>query len=453
MLGQEKALKILDDVLEKSGADQTEALIMGHDHCLTRYANSQIHQNMAEENATLFVKAVLGKKIGVSVVNNFHPKKIESAVQNACLAAKNADEIEDFPGLAKKKPIPGVSIYVPRTAEIVAEEKALIVQDMITRTHGESMMLNGAFYTGAAEMAVANTNGIRTYARGTLSNITALTSSKETSGYASGSARDVDQLDYAKLVEEALESARAYEKTVTLEPGKYPVILEEYAVADLLMYLGYMGLNAESVENERSFIIPHKGKKVFKKDIFLYEDAMDPDTFMMPFDFEGVPKKRVDFIKQGVVTGDYVHNTYTAARAGVESTGHGLPPGSGLNRAYPFHLFLNAGDKTDQQMLSMMDRGLLIKRFHYLTSVHDLKTVVSGMTRDGVFLVEKGRITARVSNMRFTQSIIEALKHVKAMSATRKPIWFREYSLDTPVTAVVPRLFIEEFNFTGQTEF
>lgn len=453
MIGKEQALNMIEYALGKSPADQTEILMMGHDHFLTRYANSQIHQNTAEENSTFFIKAVLGKKIGISTINQATPKALETAVESACKAAKNQKEVNDYPGLPQKAPIVDFNAFCPRTAEINAEEKALIVQDMIVRTHGDRMALNGAFYTGSYEVAAGNTNGILAYHKGTLTDISALTSSNNTTGYASASARDVDTIDYTRLIEESLESAKAYDKTITLEPGKYPVVLEEYAVADMLIYLSYMGLSAESVENENSFLIPHRGEKLFSESISLFDDALNPLAFGTPFDYEGVPKSRLDFIKKGTITGNCSHNHYSAFKAGTKTTGHALPPDAGLSTAYPFHLIMEAGDAQNQDLLDAMGTGILIKRFHYLTSVHDLKTILSGMTRDGVFWVEKGKITARISDMRFTQSIIEALKNVEALSSKRKSIWFRDFSVDFPITAVVPRLFIKEFNFTGQTEF
>ena len=453
MLGKEKSLEILEKALKLSKADETEVLLMGHNHCLSRYANSQIHQNVAEVNTTLHIKAVVGSKIGVTSINSFDPESISIAVNTAHRIALTQKDIENYSGLPDAVEIPEIQAYFPRTAEINAEEKALIIQDMIVRTHGDKMTLNGAFYTGASEVAVANSNGLSAYHIGTKSNIVALTSGKDVSGYASMSSRNVDDIDYTRLVEESLASAKKYNGVRNLEPGKYPVILEEYAVAEMLIYLSDMALTADSVENEHSFVVPEKGKKLFGEHINLFDDAMNPATFMMACDYEGVPKKRLDFIRGGVVTGNYTHNNFTAGKEGVKSTGHALPPGSGISRSYPFQMFMDTGKHSYNDMLKEMGTGVLVKRFHYLTAVHPLKTIISGMTRDGVFWVENGEITGRLNNMRFTQSIIEALKNVKALSNTRKLIWFRDFTLNFPLCMMVPRLYIEDFNFTGQTEF
>lgn len=453
MLGQERAFKIMEDALTRCEADQMELVLLGHDHFLSRYANSQIHQNVAEEDATLYIKAVIGKRIGVSTLNQFHPKTIARAVQLACESARRQREIEDFPGLASGGEYRDVQSYFQRTAEINPEEKALVIRDMIERAHGDRVSLSGAFYTGEDETAIMNTNGVKAYTCGTKSNLAVIASAKDTSGYAAVSSRDVDEIDHVRLVEEALESAKKIGEMKELEPGEYPVILDEYAVSEMLLYLSYISMSTESAEDGESFIPLNKGKQLFGEDISIYDDAYSPETLRTPFDYEGTPKRRVDFIKQGVVTGELTCNNYEAKRLGIKSTGHALPPLSGLSSTIPFNLIMEGGKYSEEELMEKMGTGILVKRFHYLTFVHPLNTLISGMTRDGVFWVENGKIVSSVQNMRFTQSIIEALKNVKGMTKSRKLIWFRENSMTFPFSSVVPRLYIDKFNFTGKTEF
>jgi predicted Zn-dependent protease len=313
--------------------------------------------------------------------------------------------------------------------------------------------LSGAFYTGASELAIMNSNGIKEYFEETKSNLAVVATGIDTSGYSSASSRNVDDIDHVKLIEEALESAKTYGKTISVEPGEYPVILEEYAVAEMLIYLSWIAFNAEAVEEKISFVTPNKGEQLFPEMLNVHDDALSQDTFIMPMDYEGLPKTRVDFIKNGIVTGDVVNNYYQAMKNGIEPTGHGLPPSSGLSSSIAFHSAVDPGKDSADDLLSNMKKGIFIKRFHYLTTVHPLKTLLSGMTRDGIFWVENGKITARISNLRFTQSIIEALKNIKGMSRERKTIWFRDFSVEYPTSMVVPRMYIDKFNFTGKTEF
>jgi PmbA protein len=453
MLGQEKSFNIMEKALSFSKSDQMELVLMGHDHFLTRYANSEIHQNTDEEDAILFVKSVIGKKIGASSVNHFDDDAIKSAVKLAEEAASKQVELEDFSGLPEPQEVSEVKSYFPRTAQISPEEKALIIHDMISRAHGERISLSGAFYTGESELAVMNTNGVRNYFNETRVNLAVVASGENTSGYASFSDRDVDKVDHVHLIEEALESTKTYNNIITLDPGEYPLILEEYAVADMIEHLESLAFSSKSVEEKTSFIDSCRGVQLFPDEVSIYDDALHPATLSMPFDYEGGAKQRVGFVKKGVVTGDVTYNKFQAGKFGVNSTGHGLPPFTSPSATSAMHISMEPGGYSDEDIIRQMGTGLYVKRFHYLTAVHPLKTIVSGMTRDGVFWVENGEKVARVTNMRFTQSIIKMLSNVKAVSKDRKLIWFREYSVDFPVSILAPKLYVEKFNFTGQTEF
>ncbi|MFP4496569.1 MAG: TldD/PmbA family protein [Vulcanimicrobiota bacterium] len=452
MIGKEKAMKILKDTLKKSDADKTELLLMGHHHFLTRYANSQIHQNTFEENATLYIKVTHNQKIGVTKLNNFHPRKIEKALETAMEIAKQQEIIPDLKKIPQPEKFKKLKSFFPRTRDISAEEKALVIQDMISRAHGDRLSLSGAFYTGQNELAILNSQGVEGYFNGTKANIAVIASGNDVNGYAAASSRNVDDIDHIKLIEEALEGAKKY-PVKELEPGEYPVILDEYAVSELVMYLAEMAFEINSAEEGKSFVPHYVNEKLFPEQVSIYDDALDPHTFSMPFDYEGVAKKRVDFIKKGVITGDLAYNNYMAQKQGIESTGHGLPPGNGISNSASFHLIMEPGKASQEELFEKMGTGLYVKRFHYLTTVHPLKTILSGMTRDGFFWVENGKITHRVHNMRFTQSIIEALKSVKEAAQDRKLIWFRDFSVNFPITTIIPKLFIEKFNFTGRTEF
>jgi PmbA protein len=453
MLGKEKSYEVMEKALSYSKSDQMELVLMGHDHFLTRYANSEIHQNTDEEDSILYIKSVIGKRIGTSSVNHFENDAIKNAVGQAEESASRQIELEDFSGLPEPQDIPGIKAYFPRTAEISPEEKALIIQDMIGRAHGERMSLSGAFYTGESELAVMNTNGIKNYFDETRVNLAVVASGEDTTGYASFSDRNVDTVDHVRLIEEALESTKTYNNIKTLEPGEYPLILEEYAVADMLEHLESLAFSSQSVEEKTSFVDGCRGVQLFPEEVGVYDDSLNPASLLMPFDYEGVAKRRVDFIKKGVVTGEVTYNKYQAGKHSVQPTGHGLPPFATPSATSAMHISMEPGGYSSDELMKKMGTGLYIKRFHYLTAIHPLKTIISGMTRDGVFWVENGEKVARVTNMRFTQSIIKMLANVRAIAKDRKLIWFREHTVDFPVSALVPKLYVEKFNCTGQTEF
>jgi predicted Zn-dependent protease len=229
---------------------------------------------------------------------------------------------------------------------------------------------------------------------------------------------------------------------VALPAGTYPVVLESYAVIDFTDWLGYLGFSALAVQEERSFYEP--GKRVASPLVSISDDASDAVGTPASFDFEGVPTQRVTLLEAGVCR-DIVHDVRTAARAGCESTGHGLPAPNPWG-PFPLHMSMAAGSTPREELIGGLERGLLVTRFHYTNVVHPKQVVITGMTRDGLFLVEGGRVTAPVRNLRFTQDYLAALASVDAVSVERRAL---EGFLGT---ALVPALRLRSFEFTGATE-
>jgi predicted Zn-dependent protease len=262
------------------------------------------------------------------------------------------------------------------------------------------------------------------------------------SGYAEAAATDATTIDAAALGREAAEKARATSNAVSIEPGDYPVVLEEYAVIDILDMLGYLGFSALAVQEGRSFAEP--GRRVGSDLVSIWDDGYDPAALPMAFDYEGVPKERVSLIDGGVCR-DVVYDSQTAARAGRRSTGHGLPAPNPYG-PFPLNMLMGPGDMPRGDLIGGLDRGLLVTRFHYTNPVHPKLAIVTGMTRDGTFLVEGGRIVGPVKNLRYTQSYLEALAGVEAIGRERKTL--RGFLGGS----VVPPLRIAAWTFTGGTE-
>jgi predicted Zn-dependent protease len=242
-------------------------------------------------------------------------------------------------------------------------------------------------------------------------------------------------------VDKALKSRHPRE----LPPGRYPVILEEYAVADIVDMLARLGFGALSVQEGRSFMVDRFGERIMSDAISIWDDGLDPTGLPMPFDFEGVPRQRVDLIKGGVAEA-VVYDSYTAGKEGGASTGHALPSPNTFG-PIPAHTFMAPGEASKEELLASMERGLWVTRFHYTRPVHPKLVIITGMTRDGTFLVEKGEIAYPIKNLRFTQSYLEALSNVEAVSRETKlqQNWFGGTR--------VPALKVTEFEFTGATEF
>jgi predicted Zn-dependent protease len=262
-------------------------------------------------------------------------------------------------------------------------------------------------------------------------------------GYAEGVSMDATTIDAAAIGREAATKARASDRAVTVAPGDYPVVLEEYAVVDITDMLGYLGFSALAVQEGRSFVEP--GRKIGSELVTIVDDGADQNGLPASFDYEGVAKQRVPLVEAGACR-DVVYDSQTAARAGRASTGHGLPAPNPWG-PFPLNAVMSPGSTPRDELIGGLDRGLLVTRFHYTNVVHPKLAMITGMTRDGTFLVEGGKIVGPVRNLRFTQSYLDALAGVSAVSSTRKAI------KGFLGAAVVPAVRIDAWTFTGVTEF
>jgi predicted Zn-dependent protease len=262
------------------------------------------------------------------------------------------------------------------------------------------------------------------------------------SGYGEQAGVDVSTIDAAEVGRWAAEKARATANPVSVEPGDWSVVLEEYAVVDLLSMLAYLGFSALAVQEERSFFEP--GKRIGSELVTIVDDASDPGAMPMAFDYEGVAKQRVVLVDRGVC-GSVVYDQQTAARAGVASTGHGLPAPNPYG-PFPLNMVMSAGSTPRDALVGEMERGLLVTRFHYTNPVHPKLAIVTGMTRDGTFLVEGGRIVGPVRNLRFTQSYLAALAGTVAVGRDRRTVKGDFGGV------LVPAVRIDGWTFTGATE-
>jgi predicted Zn-dependent protease len=281
-----------------------------------------------------------------------------------------------------------------------------------------------------------------------VAHIVTVVTGQTSSGYAAADALDVSKLDPEAVGRTAVDKALRGANPTEIEPGNYTVILEEEALADMLNTLGYIGFDALSVQEGRSFMNGRFGQKITGENITIWDDGRDPRGMMLPFDFEGVPKQRVMLIDKGIATG-VVYDSFTAGREkGKVSTGHSLPAPNTYGPV-PVNLFIAPGRATKEEMLASTKRGIWVTRFHYTNTVHAVKTVITGMTRDGTFLIEDGQITRPLKNLRFTQSILEALSQVEMLGSQLKLIKSDWENFAT----CAPAAKIHQFQFTGTTEF
>jgi len=441
-----EALALAERVLhlaEGAGATEAEVLVAAGDEALTRFANSEIHQNVAETDIRVNLRFVRGARVGVASSGRTDDEALRELAATAGRIAAVAEKTPDWPGLpAAPPPEPVVGAFAAGTAEASPELRAAAIRAVIAAADRTGVAAFGSFATGVETVAVATTSGLRVAESRTSARLLAVAMGPDNgTGYGEAAAVDATTIDGAAVGQEAAEKARRSVRPVDLPPGEHPVFLEEHAVVDLLDQLGYVGFSGLAVEEGRSFFEP--GRRVANELVTIVDDARDPAGMPASFDYEGVPTRRVVMLEAGVCR-EVVHDAATAARAGVASTGHGLPAPNPWG-PFPLHAAMAAGSTPRADVLAGLRDGLLVTRFHYTNVVHPKLVVITGMTRDGTFLVRDGEIVGPVRNLRFTQSYLDALAAVEAVSAERR-------LLKGEMGAVlVPALRIGSWRFTGAT--
>ena len=448
MLGKGRLKEIADSVLRAAKGDQTEVVIQADADQLTRFAENTIHQNVAETNVSIRVRSVLGKKIGVAMGNDLSEEGLAKVVRNAESIAGFQQENPDFRSLPGPEPADTVDIFSESTAMCTPARRAEGVEAILRRSRENGLKAAGAFSTSTAESAVFNSLGVAAYQRGTSANLMTVVMSEDSSGYAAQAAKDVNELDPQEVGRIAVDKALRSRDPQPFDPGAYTVFLEEEAVATMVFFLGYLGLGALPMQEKRSFLTGRMGEKVTGENITIWDDGLDPEGFSLPFDFEGVPRQKVMLIENGIGK-NVVYDSFTAGREeGKASTGHSLPAPNMLG-PIPIHLHMAPGSASREEMIASIERGIWVTRFHYTNPVHPVKTILTGMTRDGTFLIENGKVTRPLKNFRFTQSILEAFANARMLSAETK----LTKSGFGNIATFAPAAVIDGFRFTGVTEF
>jgi predicted Zn-dependent protease len=440
---KERSLEIIDRVLRLSPGDQTEVIVRGQDSYLTRIAENRIHQNVAERNAGVTVKVILGKKIGTAATNSLSDEAIRQVVDKATTIARLQKDNPDFVSLPQPQPVTEFDGCVPATAAATPLERAEQAGALIGVAKQYGQRAAGAIATAVRTTAIGNSLGVRVYHQSSSSSLSTVFMSDTSAGYAAQRSRDFAAIDALAAGETAARKCRDSIVSEAVPAGEYEVILEPAAVADLLMYLVQFGFSGQAMQEGRSFMTGKLGTPVVGSNITIWDDGLDPKGLPTPFDAEGCPKRKLMLIEDGVAR-NVCYDTYSGNKYGVPSTGHGI--GETGFGGLPTNIFLKPGDASMADMIGATKRGILVTRFHYTNGIHPIKTLITGMTRDGTFLIEDGRITKAVKNLRFTESVVGALSNVDLVGRDVQLVGSYFGGL------VAPALKIARFTFTGTTE-
>ncbi|MDP8921269.1 MAG: TldD/PmbA family protein [Chloroflexota bacterium] len=444
MLGAEAFDRIAARVLKRSPADQTEVVVLGTDSALTRFANSAIHQNVAEWNAVVRVRAIVGKRSGVAASNDLSDDALDRLAERAAEIARRQPEDTDLPDLPAPSELVPVDAYREETASCPPERRARMVATICRLATEQGLDASGALTTELDVVGVANSRGLRRYEERTRASLLTVVLDDAGSGYAERTSPSVDDLDAEAVGREAVDKAVRSRGAIRVEPGEYAVVLEEYAVGDLLNYLAYMGFGALALSEGTSFLRGKLGQRIVDERISVWDDGHDPHTLPASFDYEGVAKQRVALIERGVAAG-VVYDSRTAAREGRASTGHALPAPSTFG-PFPTNLVMAPGDTPKAELARPIERGLWVTRLHYVNVVKSERAALTGLTRDGTFLIEHGEVTRPIRNLRFTESVLAAWNALGAIS--RERLLVEAWGGGT----LAPAMRLDRFTFTGVSD-
>lgn len=442
------ALEIARAALAHAQGD-AEALVHIENSGLARFAASQIDQPTLIADTIVRVRCVSDGKLGVASTNRIDEAGLTQVVRRAAEAAASAPSDPDFPGLAPRADLPGVDGYDEATAMLGADEQARLAAEAIGAAE---LPLYGFFTSGVTEVAIASSTGLEAEQQLTDATVLVIAADERRSGYAEATSWRVSDLDVTSTARESAEKAARTEGAKELTVGVYPAVLEPYAVADLLNHFAYDSLGALGLLEERGYFAGRIGELVFDENISIADDALDSSGLPKAFDYEGSPKQRVELVSGGLARG-VVWDRVTAGRAHdhARSTGHAPPADYVSWGPLPHALCVDGGqaDSVDELVAAIGD-GLYITRLHYLGVLHPREGVITGMTRDGTFLIREGKIAEPLVNLRFTVSVPELLQEVPGLTREVKLVNASAfYSERYPHGSRVPALATTRFHVTG----
>jgi predicted Zn-dependent protease len=459
MLDQSRAEAIFDKVRKYASVPEVEVIFSSTNFSLTRFANNTIHQNVAELNEVASIRVAFDGKTARAATNRFDDAGLKRAVQSAEQMAKAQETDPDLLPMASAADGTGTeppSRWFDQTAALTPADRAEGVAKIVNAAKKNKLVTAGIFSSSQSAEAVVNSKGLSVYHRQTSAEVSITMLADSSSGWQKANSPDVGNIDPVRLAEIAAQKARDSRGPQELPPGKYTVILEPSAVLDLVgfMFWDFGGL---AILDQRSFLNNRIGSKLFGENITIVDDVFHPLQSNAAFDGEGVRRSRVNLVEKGVIrnivyargTAEKMRKSEFKDKAGeIRVTGHGFPLPNEMGEAPANIVFLTPGsEQTVEQMIAGTERGILITRLWYIREVDPYEKILTGMTRDGTFLVEGGKVKQGLRNFRFNQSLIEMLNSVEAMGHAVRASGEEAFDM------VVPAMKIHGFNFTEVTRF
>jgi len=444
-LSKDYILTTFKDAIRVSKADQTEIVLEAEKLSLTRFAESKITQNLTTSDNLVIVRTIKDKKIGVAVSNSLEPDDIKNTIKSAIEICRVQSPNDTFRSLPISPAALSVNSFNESTDTLSPTGRAEAVSSINAVGDENNLLASGAYKTITDRVAVVNSMGTEQYYKGTSAELSlTLSDPDNNSGFAIGYNRDHTKIDPGKLARRAADKAVRSVDPISLPTGKYTVILEPAALGQLVLLFSFLGFGCKTFVTRRSFMSNKIGQPIVGQNITLTENPYHEMIQGMPFDFEGVPRQQVKLIENGIARG-VVWNSYYADVAGRHSTGHAHPAYKTFS-PYPKYLTMSGGDKTVEEMIASVERGIYITHFWYVNYLNPMRTIVTGTTLDGTFLIEDGKRTKPIVNMRMAQSIQDALINCTMISRDRE--LYPQFS----VVMLLPTVKVENFNLVEQLE-
>ncbi|HEY6271695.1 MAG TPA: TldD/PmbA family protein [Terriglobales bacterium] len=460
MLNQAKAEEVFDRVKKFATASELEIIFSSTNSSLTRFANNTIHQNVSELNEVASIRVAFDGKTARATTNRFDDESLRRAVQSAEGIARVQEPDPGRLPLAAaengKQDGAVPSRWFGETAAVTPASRADVVGQIVGVAKKNGLTTAGIYSSSQTAESVANSNGLSVFHRQTAAEVSVTMLADDSSGWQKANSPDVGKLQPVRLAQIAAEKTRASRGPKELAPGKYTVILEPAAVLDFMGFM-FWDFSGQAILDQRSFLNNRIGTKLFGENITIADDVGHPLQTNAPFDGEGVRRRRVRLVEDGVIrrvvyarnSAERMRKSAIADKVGeIAVTGHGFPLPNEMGEAPTNIVFITPGsEQSVDQMIAGSDHAILITRLWYIREVDPYEKILTGMTRDGTFLVEGGKVAYGIRNFRFNQSLIETLNHVEAMGPAVRASGEESFDM------VVPAMKVRGFNFTEVTRF
>jgi PmbA protein len=438
---------IVDTVLRLAksiGVAETEVHVDESISALTRFANNAIHQNVAEHTVNVSVRTSVGQRTARATTNRTDEDSLRGAIEASLSLAHSQPKNPSLLPMPGKQRYREVNRFVKQTATLTPEDRARAVRRACDLAVKKGQTAAGIFSSAQSQTAMGNSRGLFASYRDTHAVFSITMQEGAAASWAKENAANVTDIDPQRLAQRASEKAHRATEARELAPGRYTVILKPAAVLDLVGFLFY-DFAATALQDKRSCFNERMGKQVMGKNISIEDDVYHPLQLGAPYDGEGIPRQRVLLVDKGVPK-NLLYSRASAKEAKKKPTGHGFMLPNEYGEA-PMNLVFSGGKSSLDEMVASTERGLLVTRLWYIREVDPYEKIMTGMTRDGLFLVEKGRVTSAVRNFRFNQSILEMLRNVEMQGPAVRATGEEAFEM------VVPAMKIRDFHFSEVTKF